>query len=1077
MNKLDALYAQSQQLTHHIVGAAADETVGVERGLRQMDAQVRRLVGTTGTGVTSSSTPTAAFLLANRGLDADRAAREIAAITPNPAETSTANAFTQNEDPESLDLHSFLAAQHQSIIASAIDSARKDATRDARIRAEKAIARDWANSKKRVFAEIGGASSSSFGPSQKTPMKQYSAGGPQGGLVSHSSSTPLRQTHASMAASTPSSSSVSLQMMSKHRVYASALQSLIASTSLSSSRIKHFALSSVTSPEADPFLVFGELSSRLERGSASSGAGVTATSHISKCWKLLSNMFSHSLNNGSLNLDSLIRGCRDSGTDGLSGSDEAISFRKRIVEGGKQFLHEIYWDFLQQIVAQNRIQIGGLPTVHTIIDAYIQLKFSKNGNFSSTSSSSISPLEVISPGGIAPWAHIFYLLRCGLFSEALEYVSDPQGVFVKSNADASRFASWLRSFIETGAVSNKMRVEIEEEWNARIRPLLGVDAASNSAARNNPSFAANTPVAAASGQMKVDAFKAALYKILGRCDMGSKTLKGASDVAPSVEDYLWVQLMLVREDVSASSTGSGVDRYTLRDMSRVMRKFGDAHFSPGGRSPHVYFLVLLLVGEFERAVAFLFSSGGGDVSGGGVSLDAVHFGIALAMRGMLRVPENPRGFDGGSASDVLVTRVVSGGGGVNAVDGYEAGYFLLAKLCYGYAKLFYRSDPVEALHYLLVLGFYGGSLGSDNARPASANAQPVSVQAGKEYTSLLHAHVRELILVACRSSAGAAPLVALLGESATYRDIRSGGELEKHALLLHAGSAGDIVKFIIIPAAKEAEHKGLLSDAIRLFDYAEAYDVVVGILCKQLSDVFVSGVTAALQQSGGGQVGGLASLYSSVRASGSVMPASPGQYRPSAGAMSGFGVSVMDASSFAAGTASTSNAGKGFLSAATEKSISDAAQILNQYSRRPAIQSHISELKRHTSSTLLKLHHALTLFASDKFEEAIEAVRSTRLIPFEADMTVIMRMVADFRALDETVAKCLPHLMLMLMEMLVRVYRGYQEGVAFSEAMRVAKMQECTTTGRSLILYAGNIQYRVPSDIFAKLNRLEVLMN
>ncbi|KAJ3380798.1 hypothetical protein HDU80_002004 [Chytriomyces hyalinus] len=93
---MDALHAQSQQLTHHIVGAAADETVGVERGLRQMDAQVRRLVGTAGAGVTSSSTPTAAFLLANRGLDADRATREIAAMTANLAETSTANTFTQN---------------------------------------------------------------------------------------------------------------------------------------------------------------------------------------------------------------------------------------------------------------------------------------------------------------------------------------------------------------------------------------------------------------------------------------------------------------------------------------------------------------------------------------------------------------------------------------------------------------------------------------------------------------------------------------------------------------------------------------------------------------------------------------------------------------------------------------------------------------------------------------------------------------------------------------------------------------------------------------------------------------------
>ncbi|KAJ3267075.1 hypothetical protein HDU77_007015 [Chytriomyces hyalinus] len=146
------------------------------------------------------------------------------------------------------------------------------------------------------------------------------------------------------------------------------------------------------------------------------------------------------------------------------------------------------------------------------------------------------------------------------------------------------------------------------------------------------------------------------------------------------------------------------------------------------------------------------------------------------------------------------------------MDGYQAGYFLLAKLCYGYAKLFYRSDPVEALHYLLVLGFYGGSLGSDNAHPASANAQPVSVQAGKEYTILLHAHVCELILVACRSSAGTVPLVAWLPKKRNTRPMMFLG----------------------------------------------------GILCKQLSNVFVSGVTAALQQSGGGQGGGLASLYSSM---------------------------------------------------------------------------------------------------------------------------------------------------------------------------------------------------------------------
>ena len=92
-----------------------------------------------------------------------------------------------------------------------------------------------------------------------------------------------------------------------------------------------------------------------------------------------------------------------------------------------------------------------------------------------------------------------------------------------------------------------------------------------------------------------DPFKHALYKLIGRTEISRRNIPG---VTSTTEDWLWLQLMLVREDVDGA--GAAYERFTLRDLAKVLVKFGEAHFDPKGQRPLLYFQVLLLSGQFEK---------------------------------------------------------------------------------------------------------------------------------------------------------------------------------------------------------------------------------------------------------------------------------------------------------------------------------------------------------------------------------------------------------------------------------------------------------------------------------------------
>lgn len=68
-------------------------------------------------------------------------------------------------------------------------------------------------------------------------------------------------------------------------------------------------------------------------------------------------------------------------------------------------------------------------------------------------------------------------------------------------------------------------------------------------------------------------------------------------VVATSEDYLWVQLVLAREDEVSG------DKWGLGDVAKGVVKAGRTAWDRSGQRPEGYFLVLILVGEYERVAS------------------------------------------------------------------------------------------------------------------------------------------------------------------------------------------------------------------------------------------------------------------------------------------------------------------------------------------------------------------------------------------------------------------------------------------------------------------------------------------
>lgn len=437
-------------------------------------------------------------------------------------------------------------------------------------------------------------------------------------------------------------------------------------------------------------------------------------------------------------------------------SQHVVAVKKRILAGSNKFLERKFMDSVEQQIAKNPIQsqLGGRPDVLSKIKAYVRL-LNQNKHLAPE----VSALQSIKSGDDQEfvWAIIFYLLRSGHVTEAAQYVNDNQNYF---RAIDRSFPGFMNSYAtdEDRRLKRQLQDRCNTEYSQRIR--------------NAPDNA-------------VDPFRAACYKIIGRCDLTNRSFEGFN---ADVNDWIWLQFNLAREgDRSVEIAG---EMFGLKEVQETIKEVGQKYFPKNNVDDAngnfgMFFFMQILCGDFEKAVAYLYNF---------VYVDAVHFAIALEFYGLLR--------PSGEVTSDLLTKTTRGQPEI-----------AFAMMLGYYTRDFRAANVAAAVDYIVLM-----YLNHDDPNEAKAKVQ----------AQICYEALRELVLETREFS-------KLIG------DIRPDGQripgiIETRGSLLDLKKGGDVVTNITLQAARFANDNGRTTDAVLLYHLAEEYDTVVNILSRAVSE-------------------------------------------------------------------------------------------------------------------------------------------------------------------------------------------------------------------------------------------------
>ena len=664
-------------------------------------------------------------------------------------------------------IQSFLRHSHEQVILSAIEEGRRETLHDFHRNLAKSQTREWEQQKMRILEELGqhqngeGSNEARLGASTRAGLDESGFRSSRGLSMGRSE---LSQSQGGGSVGAVGNARVSKYQAVVERLNSHRLDST------------PFALASA----------FGESTrSAVTAPVPTSADGSQGSQELYDCWQALSCLVGETdVQDGEFKGIAVRERQYAGAYVGVetlrSGEGDARALRKTLVTGALTFVHRHLTSHIEGRIAANPVkaQLGGRPNTVSKIVAFERVAFTdREGKWS-------SDLEMIStPSGSVPaWSTLFYLLCTGNVSAAHDFVSENDDAFRRLDGAAATSGSGFPSFFQAwldspdGRLPKLLRDRFVAEYNARFRgpSLLSSDAGST------------------------DAYKQSLYRLIGRIDV-HKSFPAA--VTKDTETWLWLQLSLVREGGAGqgdqSDLGGGTeslrDQFTLQDLGAKMCKFGEKHFDAKGNRPLHYFLILLLCGQFERAIGFLYSRPQYQV-------DAVNFGVTLAYYGLLRVAPQSKV----SHLDCLTSST-------DASSGQEVMMIDFAKLIQKYIRLFSRADAKSALQYIYLV-----CLNSDCKRPV-----------GEEQTRRCHDLIRALVVETRQ-------YFALLGD-VRNDGTKTPGLIERNLKLIHLQDSRDFLTNIVGTAAVQSENDNRTRDAILLYNIAEEYDRVIDVINRELS--------------------------------------------------------------------------------------------------------------------------------------------------------------------------------------------------------------------------------------------------
>lgn len=264
--------------------------------------------------------------------------------------------------------------------------------------------------------------------------------------------------------------------------------------------------------------------------------------------------------------------------------------------------------------------------------------------------------KTLSVNGTPIWALVFYLIRAGLYNDALELTLQNRDLFNKFD---SNFPVYLKKFVEdeNHSLPSDLSQRLHNEFNQQFQFVLNDINTTNS--------------------HNFDPYKYSVYKIIGKCDLSRKSLPQALNL--SIEDWTWFHLSIINEFQYANESTLIFENYTLLNLQNKVISLGPKNFNSSSNNP-LYLKTLVLLGLYELAVQYAYDH----IS----ECDAVHLAIGFNYYGLLKVSSFNK-------NDIII---------VNGND-YEINF---SRLIGSYTRTFKISDPKVACQYLILIAISKG---------------------------------------------------------------------------------------------------------------------------------------------------------------------------------------------------------------------------------------------------------------------------------------------------------------------------------------------------------------------------------
>ncbi|KAF1812971.1 putative nuclear pore protein [Eremomyces bilateralis CBS 781.70] len=278
-------------------------------------------------------------------------------------------------------------------------------------------------------------------------------------------------------------------------------------------------------------------------------------------------------------------------------SDDAqrsMDIRKRILNGSRKSLENKFLAHVDATIERNpkEARLGGIPTILNRVRAYIRV-----ATYQKELGAEVEQLQTLNDDYL--WVLIYYLIRCGLVTEAAQYVQDSQRAIVGIDRTFPQVMSAYANDPER-TLPPDLALRLRQEWNRQ----------------------SSYPTE------QVDPYRMACYKVIGRIELERRTLP---NINMSHEDWIWLQFALARESRPEQELAANV--FDLAALRQTVVDIGNRHFKAGAdniESPGTFFHLQMLVGMYEQAVAWLYDFN---------HVAAIHFAIALEYYGLLRVSD------------------------------------------------------------------------------------------------------------------------------------------------------------------------------------------------------------------------------------------------------------------------------------------------------------------------------------------------------------------------------------------------------------------------------------------------------